>query len=205
MLAQFVRSFDTEGNGQLRPAWIAAGVSITTVTASNITQTTATITVTRSNPAAGTLYLVIVPQGVTPTWSRSNVATNSGWTATTIAYHDADTDPGTGSTYQFVPDASGLTAGTPYDLWAVWDDGVTTVGPVQGTWFATAAAGVSFRALILTDGTLRVLPVGQENTGKKPIVLLDGNLKERVGSEGVPIILDAGALRTLGQGESLVS
>ena len=65
--------------------------------------------------------------------------------------------------------------------------------------------GVSFRALILTDGMLRVLPVGQENTGKKPIVLLDGNLKERVGSEGVPIILDAGALRTLGQGESLVS
>ena len=65
--------------------------------------------------------------------------------------------------------------------------------------------GVSFRALIITDGTLRVLPVGQENTGKKPIVLLDGNLKERVGSEGVPIILDAGALRTLGQGESLVS
>lgn len=65
--------------------------------------------------------------------------------------------------------------------------------------------GVSFRALIITDGTLRVLPVGQENTGKKPIVLLDGNLKERVGSEGVPIILDAGALRTLGQSESLVS
>lgn len=65
--------------------------------------------------------------------------------------------------------------------------------------------GVSFRALIITDGTLRVLPVGQENTGKKPIVLLDGNLKERVGSEGVPIILDAGAIRTLGQGESLVS
>lgn len=65
--------------------------------------------------------------------------------------------------------------------------------------------GVSFRALIITDGTLRVLPVGQENTGKKPIVMLDGNLKERVGSEGVPIILDAGVLRTLGQGESLVS
>ena len=65
--------------------------------------------------------------------------------------------------------------------------------------------GAFFRALILADGTLRVLPVGQENTGKKPIVLLDGNLKERVGSEGVPIILDAGALRTLGHGESLVS
>ena len=204
MLAQFVRSFDTGGNGQLRPAWIAAGVSITTVTASNITQTTATITVTRSNPAAGTLYLVIVPQGVTPTWSRSNVATNSGWTATTIAYHDADTDPGTGSTYVFTPDAPSLTAGTPYDLWAVWDNGEETVGSVAGEAFVTLDEGVSFRALILAGGTLCVLPVGQENAGKKPIVLLDGNLKERIGSEGVPIILDAGALRTLGQGESLV-
>ena len=204
MFAQFVRSFDTGGNGQLRPAWIAAAsVSITGITASSITQTGATITVTRSNPAAGTLYLVIVPQGTTPTWSRANIGTNSGWTATTIAYHDAD--PGIGATYQFVPDASGLTAGTAYDMWAVWDDGVTTVGPVQGTGFSTLGGGASFRALILTDSMLRVLPVGQENTGKKPIVLLDGNLKERVGSEGVPIILDAGVLRTLGQGESLVS
>lgn len=205
MFAQLVRSFDTGGNGQLRPAWIATGVSITGIAASNVTQTGATITVSRSNPAAGTLYLVIVPQGTTPTWSRANIGTNSGWTATTIAYHDADTDPGIGATYQFVPDVSGLTADAPYDLWAVHDDGVTTVGPVQGTGFSTLGGGVSFRALILTDGTLRVLPVGQENTGKKPIVLLDGNLKERVGSEGVPIILDAGAIRTLGQGESLVS
>ena len=87
-----------------------------------------------------TLYLVIVPQGVTPSWSRANIATNSGWTATTIAYHDADTDPGSGATYVFTPDASGLTASTAYDLWAVWDDGSTTVGPVQGTGFTTAAA-----------------------------------------------------------------
>lgn len=205
MLAQFVRSFDTGGNGQLRPAWIATGVSITSITASNITQTTATITVSRSNPVAGTLYLVLVPQGVTPIWSRSNVATNSGWIATTIAYHDADTDPGSGATYQFVPDASGLPSGTQLVPWAVWYDRTTTVGPVAGEAFVTLGEGVSFRALILADGTLCVLPVGQENTGKKPIVLLDGNLKERVGSEGVPIILDAGALRTLGQGESLVS
>ncbi len=117
--------------------------TITAITASNITQTGATITVSRSNPAAGTLYLVIVPSGVTPTWSRANIATNSGWTATTIAYHDADTDPGSGATYVFTPDASGLTASTPYDLWVVWDDGTTTVGPVQGTGFTTASAAVT--------------------------------------------------------------
>ena len=90
-----------------------------------------------------TFYLVIVPQGTVPSWSRANIATNSGWTATTIAYHDADTDPGTGATYVFTPDASGLTAGTAYDLWAVWDDGATTVGPVQGTGFSTTAAVVT--------------------------------------------------------------
>ena len=86
-----------------------------------------------------TFYLAIYPAGAaTPTWNRANVATNSGWSGSPV-YHDADTDPGTGSTYQFVPDASGLTAGTPYDLWAVWDDGATTVGPVAGTTFETAS------------------------------------------------------------------
>ena len=77
--------------------------------------------------------------------------------------------------------------------------------PVDTPQTVTITVGVSFRSVILEAGVLTVLPIGQEGTGKKPIVLLDGNLKERVGSEGVPIILDAGALRTLGQGESLVS
>ena len=90
--------------------------------------------------------------------------------------------------------------GTAYAQLYVDGQPVGTPQPVT----MVVGAQVSFRALILTDGTLRVLPVDQENTGKKPIVLLDGNLKERVGSEGVPIILDAGALRTLGRGESLV-
>lgn len=147
-----------------------------------------------------TLYLAIYPAAApAPTWDRV-----SGWSGSPV-YTDADTSPETSGTYTFVPDSSGLSAGTPYVWYAVWDDGSTTVGPVESEAFETLGGGVSFRALIITDGTLRVLPVGQENTGKKPIVLLDGNLKERVGSEGVPIILDAGAIRTLGQGESLVS
>lgn len=122
---------------------VGSAPSITGITASNITQTGATITVTRSNPAAGMLYLVIVPQGVTPSWSRANIGTNSGWSATTIAYHDADADPGTGSTYVFTPDASGLSAGTAYDLWAAWDDGTTTVGPVASGAFTTQSAGAT--------------------------------------------------------------
>ncbi len=104
-----------------------------------------------------TFYLVIVPQGVTPSWSRANIGTNSGWTATTIAYHDADTDPGSGTTYQFVPDASGLSASTAYDLWAVWDDGATTVGPVQGTGFSTLAAVTSVSSDLSGAYTVRAV------------------------------------------------
>ena len=88
-----------------------------------------------------TFYLAIYPAGAaTPTWSRANIGTNSGWSGSPV-YHDADTDPGTGSTYQFVPDASGLTAGTPYDAYAVWDDGTNTSGIVSQLGWSTASAG----------------------------------------------------------------
>lgn len=98
-----------------------------------------------------------VPAGA-PTWNRANIATNSGWTVGaggTIAYHDADADPGTGATYVFTPDASGLSASTPYDLWAVWDDGATTVGPVQGTTFETLGATSSVSSDFAGTYTIR--------------------------------------------------
>ena len=63
---------------------------------------------------------------------------------------------------------------------------------------------VSVRSIILEAGALTVLPIGQEGTGKKPIVLLDGNLKERVGSEGIPVVLENGDLRTVEPHETLV-
>jgi len=152
MLAQFVRSFDTGGNGQLRPAWTTTGVSITAVTASNITQTGVTITVSRSNPAAGTLRLAIYPAGsATPTYTIG-----SGWSGSPV-YTDSDVDPGTGSTYQFVPDASGLTPSTDYVAYVVWDDGATTVGPVSTT-LTTTSAGVTVsltgQASATAQGTL---------------------------------------------------
>lgn len=111
------------------------------------------------------------------------------------------TEPSAG-TLLMLPDSSfdyEGPGGTAYAQLYVDGQPVGTPQPV------TFAVKTPRRAVILSEGTLVVLPIGQENTGKKPIVLLDGNLKERVGSEGVPIILDAGALRTLGQGESLVS
>ena len=136
-----------------------------------------------------TFYLVIVPQGVTPTWSRSNVATNSGWTATTIAYHDADTDPGSGTTYVFTPDASGLIAGTPYDLWAVHDDGVTTVGPVQGTGFSTASAGAS--------GSLSVTESGDDTLSASGALIAAGALA--ASEPGADTIVASGDVIVAGQ------
>ena len=60
------------------------------------------------------------------------------------------------------------------------------------------------RALIYSNGSIAQLPLGDAEKGKNPLVLLNGELKERTTSEGVPVILDGGNLRTLGQGESLV-
>jgi hypothetical protein len=43
-----------------------------------------------------------------------------------------------------------------------------------------------------------------QGSGKRPVVLLNGKLQERVDSEGAPVILDQGQLRTLGAAESLI-
>jgi hypothetical protein len=51
------------------------------------------------------------------------------------------------------------------------------------------------RILTLSNGLIRELPVGQENTGKKPIVLLNGNLKERSTTEGTVVLLKDGQLK----------
>ncbi|MEZ7896018.1 MAG: DUF1320 domain-containing protein [Thauera sp.] len=111
-----------------------------------------------------TFYLVIqrdTVEGVpasAPTWARANIGTDSGWTAGaggTIVYHDADTDPGSGSTYQFDPDATGLTADTAYVSYAVWDDGSTTVGPVTAAWTTNAgSAATAFGATIACASVL---------------------------------------------------
>ena len=53
------------------------------------------------------------------------------------------------------------------------------------------------RALYLAAGALGEIPTALLGTGKKPIVILSGELKERAASEGIPVILDAGVLRCL--------
>ena len=180
---------------------VGATLTLDSITHADITTSgaTAQVAITRSGPTpAGTLYVAVYPAATTPTF------TGGAWSGPP-AYQTTATARTTTGTQDVA--VSGLAASTSYKTWAAWSDGTTTVGPVGSGAWSTAAitVEVSFRSIILEAGVLTVLPIGQEGTGKKPIALLDGNLKERVGSEGVPIILDAGALRTLGQGESLVS
>lgn len=57
---------------------------------------------------------------------------------------------------------------------------------------------VPHRALIFSVGRLRQLPAGQEGQGARPVVLMaDGTLRQRQTTEGSPVILDGGQLRTL--------
>lgn len=58
------------------------------------------------------------------------------------------------------------------------------------------------RALILgTAGEIAVLPAGQQGTGKKPLVLLNGDLKQRATTEGVPVIYKDSGLITINPGK----
>lgn len=50
-------------------------------------------------------------------------------------------------------------------------------------------------------GTLQQLSSG---SGRKPLVLLNGELRERLATEGVPVVLEGGRLRTLKAGETLI-
>ena len=79
---------------------------------------------------AGTFYLAVYPSATTPTWDRS-----TGWSGTPV-YTDSDTDPGSGTSYTWYPDVSGLSAGVEYRLWAIWDDGAqSSNGPISSDAF----------------------------------------------------------------------
>ena len=82
-------------------------------------------------------YLAVYPSGTTPTWDRT-----TGWSGTPT-YQHADTDPGPGTSYTWDPDVSGLSAGTEYKLWAIWDDGSQSSNggaPISSAAFTTSYA-----------------------------------------------------------------
>lgn len=53
------------------------------------------------------------------------------------------------------------------------------------------------RALWLDAGALRQISDALIGTGKKPVVILSGVLRERSTTEGVPVIIDGGSLHCL--------
>lgn len=149
----------------------------------------------------GLVYYVIYADNLAvPSASQVKLAKN----ALGASAISSGSGPTTGI-YDFTASATGLTAGTGYKVAVVWSNDIFDSNVAVSASFSTLTGGISFRSLILARGLMVVLPIGEESTGKKPIVLLDGELKERATTEGLPVILDAGALRTLAAGETLIS
>lgn len=66
------------------------------------------------------------------------------------------------------------------------------------------AAGLSKRALIMSSGQLAEITDAQLGTNLKPLVIYNGDLRQRSVAEGSPLVLDAGTLRALASGETLL-
>lgn len=105
---------------------------------------------------------------------------------------------------QFLNAAVGLTPDTNYRIAFVGTDGVGFSNVVVSDTWKTLTTDTMLRAVVLSNGTIYELPNGQEGTGKKPLVLHEGTLRERLWVEGTPVVLDAGSLRTLTPDETLV-
>ncbi len=67
-----------------------------------------------------------------------------------------------------------------------------------------AAVAKTKRALTLTSGNLSEVTDAQVGTGKKFAVLVGGVIQQRVTSEGLPIVIAQGQLRTLASDETLI-
>lgn len=65
------------------------------------------------------------------------------------------------------------------------------------------AVAVARKACILLNGELVVIPDNLLGTGKKPIVWISGRLRQRVASEGTPIVFVNGRYRLLKSSETL--
>lgn len=63
--------------------------------------------------------------------------------------------------------------------------------------------GATIPATILVNGVMVPIKPGQVGTGKKPLVYVNGRIRQRVASEGVPIVRVNGRYRLLAQGETL--
>jgi len=81
---------------------------------------------------------------------------------------------------------------------------MTNATGAANSWWLFYSAGVYVRAMLLKAAALSQITDAEVGTGKKPLVLLNGEVKERTASEGIPIVYDAGNLRTIAAGETLL-
>lgn len=84
---------------------------------------------------------------------------------------------------------------------------VNFTGTADSWWmFYETVVAITIRALILLLGRIHQITDAELSTGKKPLVLLNGQIKERSTTEGTPIIYDPAlaAIRTLAPDETLL-
>lgn len=74
--------------------------------------------------------------------------------------------------------------------------------PLRGI-LPTSGAGASYRALVMVSGSLRQITDVELGT-LKPVVLYNGEIRRQATTEGVPLVLVNGSLRTLAAGDTLI-
>lgn len=161
----------------------------------------------RAGPT-GTLNLVgswtgSIPQAQTLINCFGRSTTN--YNAVTI-YNAACGSTGSAANY-----AADWTSATATGSGSTWQDTLaanplTIVGATgaANSWWLFYSAGVYVRAILQKIGAMSQITDAELGTGKKPLVLLNGEIKERAASEGIPIVYDAGNLRTIAAGETLL-
>lgn len=68
---------------------------------------------------------------------------------------------------------------------------------IASGYFEAAGSLLPRRALVCDGPWLAEITDVLLGTGRKPVVILAGELRERAAAEGVPVIIDAGSLRCL--------
>lgn len=123
------------------------------------------------------------------------VGVNSGWQSVSSE----------SQVVTFSVDASGLTPSTNYRVAFVWYDGLNYSPVSLGEIFVTSSGSIIYvRGLMLLSGNIQMVPTGSLGTGIKPLVIMtSGEIKERATSEGSPLTVENGNLRTLDPSETL--
>lgn len=137
------------GTPQTVTVTVGATVALGTPLITALTSDGFKVSVDMTGSGSGNIRLAVYPTPAgTPTYTIG-----VGWSGSPV-YTDSETAPAAPATHTFVPDVSGLSASTEYAVYVVWDDGATTVGPVQGTGFTTASAGATYNDSLSESATL---------------------------------------------------